>query len=162
MLKMLTKKIEKYQYRKSTSFSVLKRVEYNNAEDVQKHSERLLKLKKDKFEGRIKVPYFEFEVEGPIMIIQSEYIKGRPPLEHDMKHIYDVIVCRSNPWTFSDCNPSNFVVDTSHPDDKTNSAPIYSVDVDSYREINIETRKRLYQKAMDDFGGNWITFSSNI
>ena len=77
-----------------------------------------------------------------------------------MKHIYDVIVCRSNPWTFSDCNPSNFVVDTSHPDDKTNSAPIYSVDVDSYREINIETRKRLYQKAMDDFGGNWITFSS--
>ena len=81
MLRMLTKKIKKYQYRKSTSFSVLKRVEYNNAEDVQKHSERLLKLKKDKFEGRIKVPYFEFEVEGPVMIIQSEYIKGRPPLE---------------------------------------------------------------------------------
>ena len=153
---------KKYQHIKRTSFSVLKHIEYNNAQDAQIHSERLLKLKNDKFEGRIRVPYFEFEVKESTMIIQSEYIKGRPPIKHDMKHIYDVLVCRSNAWTFLDCYPTNFVVDTSHRDDKTNSAPIYVIDIDSYKEIDIETRKKRYKEAMHVFGGYWITFRPNI
>ena len=136
-------------YRK-TSFSIIKHTTYSKTEDAIDVADRLEGLKHDKFSGRIKIPYFEFKLEDNNLTIQSKYIKGRPLVKEEMKHIYENIVCRTNPWTFLDCNPDNFVVDDHklHFDGK---ALIYIVDLDSYKKCDKEEREKRWAKNSTNF-----------
>ena len=132
-------------YRHKTSFSIVKHRTYSRIEDAQSYVKGLQKLKTDKFSGRIRIPYFEFEVKENTVITQSVYIKGRPPVKKELPHIYEHVVRRSHPWSILDCNTSNFVVDDFHYKDEISSA-IYFVDLDSYKECSIEERKKIWSE----------------
>lgn len=137
-------------YRK-TSFSIVKHTTYSKTEDAQRHVKRLEKLKIDKFSGRIKIPYFEFKVKQNTLIIQSEFIKGRPlSFKNELTYIYENIVCRPSSWSFLDCNTSNFIVDDHGYKDNI-SSPIYIVDLDSYKECSVEERKKRWRDDMLSF-----------
>ena len=131
-------------YGHKTSFSIVKYRTFSETEEAQRHAKRLQKLKTDKFSGRIKIPYFEFELKENTLITQSVYIKGRPPVEKEFPHIYEHVLCRSSSWSFLDCNNSNFVVDDLYYKDEI-SSPIYIVDLDSYKECSIEKRKERWK-----------------
>ena len=141
-----------------TSFSIVKHTVFNYEDEISGQptdrpwnympiqiAERLEKLKTDKFSGRIRIPYFEYEIEDNALIIQTEYIKGRPLVNKEISYIYDNIVCRSDDWSFLDSNTSNFVVDDFHYKDEI-SSPIYVIDLDTYQECSIEERKRRWSK----------------
>jgi len=132
------------EYYRKTSFSIVKHTTYSKTKDAQWLVKRLQKLKTDKFSGRIRIPYFEFELKENTVITQSVYIKGRPLVKKEFPHIYEHVVCRSSSWSFLDCNNSNFVVDDLHYKDEISSA-IYIVDLDSYKECSIEKRKERWK-----------------
>ena len=133
-----------YQNFRKTSFTIIKHTVYDDRDYAVRVASRLEKIKTDfktnTFFDRIKIPRFEFELKENTLIIQSEYIKGRPPVEKEFPYIYDNVVYRPHPWTFLDVNTSNFVVDDFHYKDKT-SSPIYVIDLDNYQECSMEKRE---------------------
>jgi len=139
-----TKKENRFStHGRNTSFSIIKHTTYMRHSMALDVATRLEKLKNDKFSGRIKIPYFEFELKENTVITQSEYIKGRPPVDKELPHIYEHVACRPHSWSIIDCNTSNFVVDDFHYRNEISSA-IYIVDLDSYKECSVEERKKFF------------------
>ena len=133
----------KETYRK-TSFSILKHNVYTSSDEAQRHADKLQKLKEDsfKYDGKIKVPYFEFKVEDNVLIYQSEYVKGVAPTNNDMKHVYEKLVYRPCAYTFLDYTPSNFIVD---------KWGIHVVDLDSYGSHDFEKRMKRWNETIKKY-----------
>ena len=83
-----------------TSFSIVKHTVFNYLDQISGQptdwphnsiplqiSERLEKLKTDKFSSRIRIPYFEYEIKDNAIIIQMEYIKGRPLVKKEISYM---------------------------------------------------------------------------
>ena len=68
--------------------------------------DRLEKLRRARFDW-IRIPQFEYRIEGCTISLTSDFIKGwycTEPLK-----LYDEIVLREDDYTFSDPHPSNFI-----------------------------------------------------
>jgi len=115
-----------------TSFSIIKYTTYLNDKIAKEVAEALERLQSDDFGDQIKIPYFEFQLDGCDLTYQAEYIKGRAIWKEYMPILKEGLLERENPWTIGDFAPYNFVVDTYHPGIHDGTAPIYPIDLDSY------------------------------
>jgi len=123
------------------SFSIIKHTTYEDAEHAQRVGERLERLQFENFDGQVKIPVFDFRVDGNEVVYQAEYIKGRQ-IKKDYMHVLKrELLERENPWTFTDVAPANFVMDTYHEGIRDGTAPIYAIDLDSYGYFPMRTTR---------------------
>ena len=106
-------------------------------------TECLDRLKKDSF-NRVRVPNFEYEVLNGKLYITSEYIKGKYLNKSKIPIIEEDVIYRKNSWSFADYNYRNYI-----QEERTEN--IYMVDFDTYRQISIEDRKKLWEKQRLDW-----------
>ena len=139
-----------------TSFSLIKKITYENEERAEHARAGLEELKRSTFHERIVIPYFEYEIDGCELTYQAEYIKGNYVTFWDMPILREAFLERENPWTFVDISPVNYIVDSYHPGIHHDQAPIYPVDLDSYgywpeRRHRVETWNRIIQRQRADW-----------
>tara|TARA_B100000927_G_scaffold167044_1_gene134684 strand:- start:226 stop:780 length:555 start_codon:yes stop_codon:yes gene_type:complete len=123
------------------SFSIIKTTTYEDEEHAVNTGDRLKRLKDDHFGDQIKIPYFEYEVNGIEVTYQAEYIKGRQLMKEYVPIVKKVLLERENPWTIIDVSPANFVVDTYHEGIGNGTAPVYVIDLDSYGYFPMRTTR---------------------
>lgn len=89
----------------------------------------------------LKIPQFEYTIDGSSLTINTDYIKGwycAEPLK-----LYNEIVLREESYTFTDPHPSNFIT-------CSRTFETYAIDLDSYSE------KRPFQEMHDRFIQKWL------
>ncbi len=113
---------------------------------------KLERLKKDDF-GLIRIPKFTYELIGNLKLRQEvEYIKGFPIGSSKQPYIsviFKEIVLRPDPWTFSDLNAMNFIVEKT-------TRRIYAIDFQSYcywphMESRLENWNKWHTKQLKMF-----------
>ena len=125
----------------NASYVLTKRFECNDYVDVV--VEKLERLKTEDF-NRVLIPEFEYTVNGKIVEYSVSFIKGYPTgcLSYP-DIIYEDIIKRDSPWTFTDLHSVNFIVETK-------TKKIYAVDFQSYEfRPNPIERERLWEKAQE-------------
>ena len=132
------------------SFSIIKHTTYEDAEQAVLVGERLERLQNENFDGQVRIPVFDFRVDGNEVVYQAEYIKGQQ-IKKDYMHVLKrELLERENPWTFVDVASANFIVDTYHEGIKNGTAPVYAIDLDSYRYFpSREDRVTWWNKKME-------------
>lgn len=127
-------------------FSITKIITYNDNETLEYFRNLYSLLKEDNDFGDIKVPKFDFEVNGSELIVKSEFIKGKQWRAHDFWNNYDLIannlVMREGDYSFKDYDPANFISEFD-----TNQ--IYYVDFEGYDKCTIQERLKLFQIKAD-------------
>ena len=126
------------------SFSIIKTTTYLDEEHAQRVGERLERLQSENFDGQVRIPVFEYRVDGCDLTYQAEYIKGRQITKDYMHVLKRELLERESPWTIADVAPANFVLDVYDEGIRNGTAPIYAIDLDSYGYF--PTREKRVQK----------------
>ena len=135
------------------SFSIIKHTTYEDAEHAQRVGERLERLQFENFDGQVKIPVFEYYVDGNEVVYQAEYIKGRQLAKDYMHVLKRELLERENPWTFADVAPANFVLDVYDDGIHEGKAPIYAIDLDSFDYYpEREERIKIWNEKMERRG----------
>ena len=122
------------------SYQLCKTTTYKTEEYCYHTAKRLDRLRNARFEW-LKVPQFEYTIDGSSLTINTDYIKGwycAEPLK-----LYNDIVLRKESYTFNDPHPSNFIT-------CSRTFETYAIDLDSYSE------KRPFQEMHDRFIRKWL------
>jgi len=124
------------------SFRLSKTIHCKKEEYRDHMIEKLERLKKEDF-NRVLVPEFTYTVDGNDVTYDVEYIKGYgigTLIPRFAQIIREDVLNRPNPWTFTDFNTVNFIVEMH-----TNK--IFTVDFQSYCYCpNTEERERIWEK----------------
>ena len=121
------------------SYQLCKTMTYISEEYAYNTTKRLDRLRNARFEW-LKIPRFEYTVDGCSITVNTDYIKGwycAEPLK-----LYDEIVLREEDYTFIDPHPSNFIT-------CSRTKETYAIDLDSY------TMKRPFREMHDRFMKKW-------
>ena len=125
----------------TTTYTITKQRTYTSQERLDRDISRLQQLERDKGTfTEVHVPEFSFSLEGLVLTIQSEFIKGNFVGHRYSNILYRELVEREHPWTFTDYNLGNFIkqINTHNK--------IYCVDLESYREMEISKRKEEWNR----------------
>lgn len=115
------------------TFTLTKSIEYANDQIAHTIYDNLIKLKTDRF-NRVHIPEYHHTINGSIVTIVSDYIKGFYNLAAENIIMEDVVL-RKSEYTFNDYHRQNYIVC-----DNTNKT--YMVDLESYCHFP-SIRKRL-------------------
>ena len=120
--------IDEEEYHAKVVFRFIKDFTFDGEAHRDMFVEKLERLKKENF-GMINIPKFTYELIDDLKLRQEiEYIKGFPIgicKQPYMSVVFKEIILRANPWTFSDLNAMNFIVEKT-------TEKIYAVDLQSY------------------------------
>ena len=105
-----------------TSYRFIKTTTYGNEIIAQHHAWLLDLLRKAEFDW-LRIPDFEYRVDGDTLEIESDFIKGW--YCGDPFSLYKDVVNRKHPFTFQDPHPQNFI--TCKKTQRT-----FAIDLDSY------------------------------
>ena len=140
-------------YDRLSSFSLIKKTTYKDPSKAREIGERLNLLKQSDhrdFGPRVKIPEYDFEVDGHEVIIHCEYIKGAYIYREWMPILREALLERENPWTFPHPNYLNFLIDTFTKDIST--APIYIIDLEDYVFMPSRTdRVSIWNEYMEEY-----------
>jgi len=140
-------------YDRLSSFSLIKKTTYKDPSKAREIGERLNLLKDPShrdFGPRVKIPEYDFEVDGHEVIIHCEYIKGAYIYREWMPILREALLERENPWTFPHPNYLNFLIDTFTKDIST--APIYIIDLEDYVFMPSRTdRVSIWNEYMEEY-----------
>tara|TARA_B100001250_G_C19780882_1_gene781811 strand:+ start:811 stop:1284 length:474 start_codon:yes stop_codon:yes gene_type:complete len=126
------------------SFTIIKRVDCKNTKLKDIYINKLDRLKKENF-NRIKIPNFDYSIDGNVICCVIDFIKGTYINTSEQRNIvYEDIVCHKSDWTFSDYHDANFILQEGTGD-------IFSIDFQSYRfHPDKEKRKISWSTYLDD------------
>ena len=122
------------------SYQLCKTTTYKTEEYCYNTAKRLDRLRNARFEW-LKIPQFEYTIDGSSLTINTDYIKGwycAEPLK-----LYDEIVLRKDNYTFNDPHPSNFIT-------CSRTFETYAIDLDSYTAI------RPFEEMHNRFIEKWL------
>ena len=122
------------------SYQLCKTTTYETEEYCYNVARGLDRLKSARFEW-LRVPQFEYTIDGLSLTINTDYIKGwycAEPLK-----LYNEIVLREEDYTFTDPHPSNFIT-------CSRTFETYAIDLDSYTAI------RPFEEMHDRFIRKWL------
>jgi len=127
------------------SFRLSKTIHCKKEEYRDHMVEKLERLKKEDF-NRVLVPEFTYTVDGNDVTYDVQYVKGYGVGTLIPKYaqiIKEDVLNRPNPWTFTDFNSSNFIIELH-----TNK--IFTIDFQSYCYCpNTEERESIWEKCME-------------
>ena len=123
------------------SFHLSKTIHCKKEEYRDHMIEKLERLKNEDF-NRVLIPEFTYTVDGNDVTYNVQYIKGYGVgtlIPKFAQIIKEDVLNHPNPWTFTDFNTSNFIVEMR-------SSKIYTIDFQSYCYCpNIEERERIWE-----------------
>ena len=92
------------------SLSLKKVIDWKNGKYTRVVKEKLERLKKEDF-NRIKIPDFEWTVNGNIITLDVEFIKGyySPTTKEETNILYEDIVLHDSDWTFKEYALTNYL-----------------------------------------------------
>ena len=126
------------------SFRLSKTIHCETEEYRDHMIEKLERLQNEDF-NRVLIPEFTFTVDGNDVTYDSEFIKGYgvgTVVPQFAEIIKEDVVNRTNPWTFTDYNTVNFIVEM-----KTNK--IFTIDFQSYSYCpDMEKRERMWDETV--------------
>ena len=109
----------------TADFTIIKNIHFTDEELQDTYIKNLNHLKGDTF-NQIKIPEFDYSIDGLTVICTSQFIKGYYAINKKYrKIIYKDLVHREDHWTFTDYHFSNFI-------SEINSEDIFAVDLQSY------------------------------
>ena len=124
------------------SFHLSKTIHCKKEEYRDHMVEKLERLKNEDF-NRVLVPEFTYTVDGNDVTYDVQYVKGYGVgtlIPEYAQIIKEDVLNRPNPWTFTDFNSSNFIIELH-----TNK--IFTIDFQSYCYFpNTEERERIWEK----------------
>ncbi len=114
-----------------SSLTIRKEMVFSSVSKLEKVVSNLNRLKKERF-SNVVIPYYEYEINDHVLIVEMDYIRGTYPRSiHHYNIIYDEFVERESDFSCTDYNPANFVVKNDR---------IYFIDLDSYGYIDHKAR----------------------
>jgi len=116
-----------------TSFTISKTLQQMHLDHIIENLER---LSKENF-NRVSIPDFDYRTDGSEITIESEYIKGNHIDLSHMNILYEDLVLRPSEYSFHDYQFCNYM---------TRDGKIYVIDLDDYRVISLEDRKKDWLK----------------
>ena len=124
------------------SFRLSKTIHCKKEEYRDHMVEKLERLKNEDF-NRVLVPEFTYTVDGNDVTYDVQYVKGYGVgtlIPEYAQIIKEDVLNRPNPWTFTDFNSSNFIIELH-----TNK--IFTIDFQSYCYCpNTEERESIWEK----------------
>ena len=127
------------------SFRLSKTIHCKKEEYRDHMVEKLERLKNEDF-NRVLVPEFTYTVDGNDVTYDVQYVKGYGVgtlIPEYAQIIKEDVLDRPNPWTFTDYNSSNFIIELH-----TNK--IFTIDFQSYCYCpNTEERKSIWEKYIE-------------
>ena len=127
------------------SFRLSKTIHCKKEEYRDHMVEKLERLKNEDF-NRVLVPEFTYTVDGNDVTYDVQYVKGYGVgtlIPEYAQIIKEDVLNRPNPWTFTDFNSSNFIIELH-----TNK--IFTIDFQSYCYCpNIEERESIWKNFME-------------
>ena len=124
------------------SFRLSKTIHCKKEEYRDHMVEKLERLKNEDF-NRVLVPEFTYTVDGNDVTYDVQYVKGYGVgtlIPEYAQIIKEDVLDRPNPWTFTDYNSSNFIIELH-----TNK--IFTIDFQSYCYCpNTEERESIWEK----------------